>query len=331
MRYPRTPSLPVSATSYGRGVQPAYVSIPLVVQYLVIGGGASGGFGNIQVSGGGGGAGGYRCSFNGDNSGTNVGAEIALVLSTGSFFPVKVGTGGATVGPATVLAGNIVAGLNGNPSSFGPIESIGGGGGGAAANVATPASNGGSGGGGGAAATSGVVGNGTVGQGKMGGTGFPSATVTVRSAGGGGGAGFVGVNGASTVGGNGGAGIASSITGTSITRGGGGGGSTTLNGGGTQGTGGSGGGGAASVGNVLPGNGSANTGGGGGGISNNNTVGGGTVGSGSGGSGVVIIRYPDVYTAIFSAGVTQTTATSGRFKVSTITATSTINETVTFK
>jgi hypothetical protein len=42
---------------------------------------------------------------------------------------------------------------------------------------------------------------------------------------------------------------------------------------------------------------------------------------GSGGSGVVILKYPDSYTATFSGGVTQSTAApSGGFKVSTITA-----------
>jgi hypothetical protein len=34
----------------------------------------------------------------------------------------------------------------------------------------------------------------------------------------------------------------------------------------------------------------------------------------------VILRYPNVYTAAFSGGVTSTTQTSGSFKISTITA-----------
>lgn len=51
---------------------------------------------------------------------------------------------------------------------------------------------------------------------------------------------------------------------------------------------------------------------------------------GNGGSGVVILKYPDVYTATFSGGVTQSTTTSGGYKISTITATSTTSETVTF-
>jgi hypothetical protein len=87
-----------------------------------------------------------------------------------------------------------------------------------------------------------------------------------------------------------------------------------------------GGGGAGAV-NAVPGAGTANTGGGGGATSSEtvNRTG------GAGGSGVVIIKYPDFYTATFSAGVTQSTAApSGGFKVSTITATSTTSETVTF-
>jgi hypothetical protein len=35
---------------------------------------------------------------------------------------------------------------------------------------------------------------------------------------------------------------------------------------------------------------------------------------------VVILRYSSSFTATFSGGVTQTTATSGGFKISTITA-----------
>jgi hypothetical protein len=45
---------------------------------------------------------------------------------------------------------------------------------------------------------------------------------------------------------------------------------------------------------------------------------------------VVIIKIPDVYTATFSGGVTQSSTTSGGFKIYTVTATSTTSETVTF-
>jgi hypothetical protein len=58
-----------------------------------------------------------------------------------------------------------------------------------------------------------------------------------------------------------------------------------------------------------------NTGGGGGGDKGASNPG------GAGGSGVVILKYPDTFTATFSGGVTQTTgAPSGGYKVSTITA-----------
>jgi hypothetical protein len=42
--------------------------------------------------------------------------------------------------------------------------------------------------------------------------------------------------------------------------------------------------------------------------------------AGAGGSGVVILKYSDVFTATFSGGVTQSTATSGGYKISTVTA-----------
>jgi hypothetical protein len=68
--------------------------------------------------------------------------------------------------------------------------------------------------------------------------------------------------------------------------------------------------------------GTANTGGGGGawsGIGN----------SGAGGSGVVILRIPSTFSAPFSAGVTQTSATVGTDTVYTITAAG-ASDTVTF-
>ena len=41
---------------------------------------------------------------------------------------------------------------------------------------------------------------------------------------------------------------------------------------------------------------------------------------GNGGSGIIILKYPDTLTATFSGGVTQSTSTSGGFKISSITA-----------
>jgi hypothetical protein len=40
----------------------------------------------------------------------------------------------------------------------------------------------------------------------------------------------------------------------------------------------------------------------------------------SGGSGIVLIKYPDTYTITLGAGLTGSTATSGGFKTTTITA-----------
>jgi hypothetical protein len=137
--------------------------------------------------------------------------------------------------------------------------------------------------------------------------------------GGGGGAGSVGADSPSLGnGGNGGSGVASSITGSSVTRAGGGGGGGTT----SAGTA-SGGGGAGGLSSATAGSGTANTGGGGGGSYDGT--------SGAGGSGVVIIKIPDNITATFSGGVTSSlsTAVSG-FNIYTVTATSTIGETVTF-
>jgi hypothetical protein len=58
-------------------------------------------------------------------------------------------------------------------------------------------------------------------------------------------------------------------------------------------------------------NATVNTGGGGGGATNRI--------AGSGGSGIVILRYPAIYTITLGAGLTGTTATSGAMKVTTIT------------
>jgi hypothetical protein len=52
---------------------------------------------------------------------------------------------------------------------------------------------------------------------------------------------------------------------------------------------------------------------------------------GNGGSGVVVIKIPDTKTATFTGGVTSSGgSTSGGYKIYTVTATSTTNETVTF-
>jgi hypothetical protein len=123
---------------------------------------------------------------------------------------------------------------------------------------------------------------------------------TAGSGGNGMGGAGAGGNGSGTTGG---IGVFSSITGSSVGYGGGAGGTgvagtsgggTGVNGVGTSGT--------------------ANRGGGGGGGYNNNP-------NGSGGSGVVILKYPEIFTVTIGSGLTGSTAgPSGGFKVTTITA-----------
>jgi hypothetical protein len=242
--------------------------VGLTCDFLVIGGGGSGGY-NIS---GGGGAGGYRTSVG--TSGNNSSAESAISVNVGVGYAVTIGGGGAV--PTSNGRGG-----TGSDSVFSTITSLGGGGGGGRS-VTITGGNGGSGGGGGGALSgtaSGGTGNST--QGTSGGTGFTFLDGTAAGAGGGG-ASSAGSAGAANTGGAGGAGLASSINGTSTTRGGGGGGS-----GNTVGAGGSGGGGAGGNRSVTsPVAGTVNTGGGGGGANDNlNTT-------AAGGSGIVIIRYP---------------------------------------
>ena len=272
----------------------------LGVEYLVIGGGGSGG---IQV-GGGGGAGGYRTNVSGATSGRNSSAEAALSIPVGTYT-VTIGAGGvggynlASVGSSP--SGN-QRGVKGNDTVFSTITSLGGGGGSGYSNLT--ATNGGSGGG----ADGGGVSNfgaGTANQGFAGGTGVSGSW----AGGGGGGAGAVGGNAGANVGGVGGAGLSSSITGSAVTRAGGGAGCQTS---GAGSAGGAGGGGAGGSDSVNAGNGTANTGGGGGGTRDAGT-------NGSGGSGVVIVRYltADAATATITGG---TATTSGSYTVRTFTA-----------
>lgn len=308
-------------------------SVPLSIEYLVIGGGASGGYTRAFSAGGGGGAGGYRCSVSGESSGGGASAESPVAGFIGVEYPLTVGAGGAASG-GTFAIDN---GNYGFLSRFGSVIARGGGGGNNSA--ASTLLRGGS-GGGGASVSNTVTGTGgiaTANQGYDGGDGLAIGTSN-RGAGGGGGAGAVGVDGASDVGGNGGNGVTSSVTGTSVTRAGGGGGCTSYNsvaaGGATQGSGGSGGGGSAvastSTSNATSESGAANTGGGGGGVSQVDPATYTPGYSGAGGSGIVILKYPKEYVATFSAGVTVTTSTIGDYKVSQITATSTVSETVMF-
>lgn len=292
-----------SSSSFGKIMSKLTAS----VEYLVIAGGGGG-------QDGGGGAGGYRTNVVGASSGGTSSAESRFSPSLNQPLTVTVGGGGA--------AGR----NNGSLSVFSTITSIGGGGGG----DFSVGANGGSGGGGSFTRFPDTFapGSGTTGQGTSGSSGRISSTIACG--GGGGGAGTSGTLGSG--GGNGGNGLSSSITGSPATRGGGGGGgnwdtfcSTCFLPGGS---GGSGGGGQGAGGGLTASAGVINTGGGGGGSGCNGSRP--CTTSRSGGSGVVILRYPNTFFADFSAGVTQTILSSGSNKVSTITATSTTSETVTF-
>jgi len=239
-----------------------------LVDFLLIGGGASGG----AMIGAGGGAGGHE-SLN----------QAFLPAGTAT---VTVGAGGAS--SVVSLSMQPRHGQNGFGSKLGPYV-VPGGGAGAALGAARdsgdfrshPGFLGGSGGGssgyieGSSAAAGGVS---ISGLGNSGGVGGDN-----RGGGGGGGAGAVGSNGSGQNGGNGGAGVANSITGSSVTRAGGGGGSGPLSGS-VQGTGGTGGGGNAGLSTGSAG--TVNTGGGGGGAGSTGS----STASGAGGSGLVIVR-----------------------------------------
>jgi hypothetical protein len=135
----------------------------LVVQYLVVAGGAGGGGnGGIYGTGGGGGAGGLL--------------QGTATLTPTTIYTITVGTGGPG-GPAPGVCGQCGAGGAGNPSSISGIASVTGGGSGFSGNKAyAPATaNGGPGGSGGGGYTSG--GSGTPGQGNSGGAGTTLGSV----------------------------------------------------------------------------------------------------------------------------------------------------------
>ena len=299
----------------------------LQVDYLVIAGGGAGGG---SWRGGGGGAGGYRssnASYGG--SGGGAAAETTPTLNADTAYSLIIGAGGVGVE-------NGQGGVGGN-STFHNVTSTGGGGGGA---YSSAASTGGSGGGhgGDGSSTNDAGAAGAANQGYGGGA-APSST-GVQCGGGGGGAGGVGQQGSgSGTGGDGGPGKASTITGASVIRAGGGGGSGDDNGNNFP-VGGSGGGGNGkwidTTASPFPYNNGnpfsiQNSGSGGGGSSTpdgNNDNSGGTGGTGA--KGVVILRIPNTYSAVFTAGVTSTVATVGSDKVYTITNTSDSSQTVTF-
>lgn len=246
------------------------------VDFLVVGGGGSGGWADPA---GGGGAGGLRTSY-GSTSGGGASAETDLSLGANTSYTITIGAGGTaptswsqhhgTKGGDSSIAGSDITNIVSN-----------GGGVGSGYEYSTHTdSNGGSGGGSGDpdGSMNDIEGTGTANQGYAGGesgeaSGYGDANQAGGGGGGAGGAGGTGVSGNSGNGGTGGAGLDLDITGTSIGYAGGGGGghipsgSTATHGGGSHGTAGT--------------NGTGGGGGGGG-----DSVGGGKVG----GSGVVVIR-----------------------------------------
>jgi hypothetical protein len=298
--------------------------VSLEVQSLVVAGGGSGG--GYGYPSGGGGAGGLLTGY-------------TTSLITNTNYTITVGAGGSS-------------NSNGSNSVFNTLTSIGGGRGGNGRSGAGV--SGGSGGGGGSNFPSDgnlvngltPAGSGTVGQGNDGGVGKSVYGDTriggvPTGAGGGGGAGTVGgVGGTGTTSptlfaGSGGTGLYFSEY-TSIGGSpngwfaGGGGGSTSYNSAATNavGVGGNGGGGNGSYTQFSSGPtavaGLANTGGGGGGAGYIEYS------SANGGSGIVILRIPDVYKAVFSSGVGYTETVSNGYKYYKVTATSTTSETVYF-
>jgi hypothetical protein len=276
----------------------------LTVDYLVIAGGGGGGGNNS----GGGGAGGYLTSYDSDPSGDNSATLTALSLSTGTNYDVTVGAGGA--GVASGISGqNGGIGLNSEISGSGitTLTANGGGCGRASGGAAPGDVNGGSGGGGGyGPSASWPGGDGTALQGGDGADGIGGSPYN-----GGGGGGAYG----DTTSINGANGLVSTIDGGTTTRAGGGGGGQDPN---SPSSGGTGGGGAGGTQSYNGGVGTVNTGSGGGG-------GGYTTGSsgGAGGSGIIILRYPNIFTATYTdvtggaAGTETAIGTSDKYIIIT--------------
>jgi len=302
---------------------------PLIdADFLVVAGGGAG------SDTGGGGAGGLRTSY-GTTTGGGGSSESSLNLSVTTNYTVSIGSGGiGGLDNATT-----VRGTNGSDSVFATITSTGGGAGGnSGADV--PEGNGVNGGSGGGGATR----QGSNNQ-KFGGSAITSPVIQGYGGGdgttnywtGGGGGGAAATGGSATGGSNpgvsgaGGSGLAVNIlnttnattesvgevSGSDVYYSGGGsggnGGAGSSNGGAGIGGGGFGENSLANPGVI--GNGSTNTGGGGGGSWN--------MTAGNGGSGVVILRYPDVYTITETTSpnvLTFNTYTEGSDKVTVFTA-----------
>ena len=286
------------------------------VEYLVVAGGGAGGgsAGTTLNMGGGGGAGGLR-------SGT-------ANFTFNQAYNIVVGAGAATgAANSTGASGSNSSLISDN--ALVSVTSAGGGGGGGGNNQ--NGTTGGSGGGGGSA-ISGTKGSGASGnipatstsQGNSGAAGY-AGTGGVRGGGAGGGAGAAAASfsaGVSESGSKGGAGVEwPTGSGTYYA----GGGSAVWDDGVSLGllnpSGGIGGGGNAATNNESLAAATANTGGGGGGnasaLASFGT-------GGAGGSGVVIIRYPDVYSAARSTTGSPTITVSGGYRTYKITSSGTI-------
>ena len=207
---------PRSRRSSSGNIQSLWVGrVPLIppptLEYLVIGGGGTTGYGNA-------GAGGYRTNKSGQTSGAGSGAEASF-NTPAAPFTVTVGA----VGNDSVMS-TITSTKGGNGGDIGFTGAIGGSGSGVGRIFVSSLGSGGA---------------GTANQGRAGGGSSTEGIGYPGGGGGGGGASGVGGNGTATsypsaipagVGGNGGAGLSNNITGTAVTRAGGLGGSGNYSG-----------------------------------------------------------------------------------------------------
>jgi len=261
------------------------------LDYLVVGGGGSGGTpGESVVTSHWPFADTYCCDTRLGTGGGGAGGLLmgTLSITPGGTYSITVGAGGVAPGYSS---GSSSQGDDGTGSAFGQFQ-VAGGGGGAGGTTATGSGtgrSGGSGGGGGGKDNRvGGAGNSpstTPVQGYAGGKSRDPATDRTAGGGGGGAGGVGGDAGPSTsIGGAGGVGKLSYITGSPVYyAGGGGGGALDFLSSESAGAAGNGGGGAGAV-SGTPGNGTNGLGGGGGGRGSNGI-------GGNGGSGVVILRY----------------------------------------
>lgn len=264
------------------------VTAPLTISYLIVAGGGGGG----SYYGAGGGAGGMLSG--------------SLTIAPGNSLSATVGGGGSV-------------NSNGSNSIFNSTTATGGGRGGSSSSAGNTWGIGGSGGSGGGSSgkryggSNSTVGQGTTGQGNNGGYGVSSGFGD--TGGGGGGAGAAGTSPTSgQPDPHGGVGLSSSITGTTVFYAGGGGGN-----GSRAGTGGTGGG-ATAVTNAASPNATPNTGGGGAGGNMWPST---SYTPSNGGSGIVIIRYPNGYTASVGGlgyGVLNGTVSGSTDKYTTLTS-----------